>query len=241
MSVYVRFQGQGAEHATNIVAAGLALAFVAATSIGLFAVKGGPDQSSDTPGTPVTPQMMSTDAFNSGVKHLNNGDKAELKAATAKPADAEKAMKQARGEYEKALKDFAKAVELSPKMHKAYNGLGYAYRKSGDYAKALENYNIALQISPDFSDAIEYRGEAYLGLNRPEDAKQAYLTLFASSRSHADILMKAMKAWVDKRHADPAGVDPAALTSFEGWLHERAALADSTVNMARITPHTNWR
>jgi hypothetical protein len=53
--------------------------------------------------------------------------------------------------------------------------------------------------------------------------------------------MKAMKGWVEKRHADSAGVDPAALMLFEGWLRERAELADRTVNMARVVPHTNWR
>jgi tetratricopeptide (TPR) repeat protein len=218
---------------------GLALAFVAATGTGLLAIHSGSKESSTAP--TASPEAQATDAFNSGVKHLNNGDKAELKAATAKPADAEKATRQARDEYEKALKDFQKAVVLSPKMHRAYNGLGYAYRKTGNYPKALENYDIALQISPDFADAIEYRGEAYLGLNRMEDAKQAYLALFGSSRTHADVLMKAMKAWVEKRHADSAGVDPAALMLFEGWLRERAELADRTVNMARVVPHTNWR
>jgi tetratricopeptide (TPR) repeat protein len=221
------------------LAAGLVLAFVTATSVGLSAIhSAGADPSKAASGSP---EALATDAFNSGVKHLNAGDKAELKAASAKPADADKAMKQARDEYGKALNDFKKAVELSPKMHRAHNGLGYAYRKTGDYAKALESYNTALQISPDFYDAIEYRGEAYLGLNRTEDARQAYLKLFGSSREHADILMKAMKAWVERRHADPAGVDPAALASFEGWLHERAELADRTVNMARVTPHTSWR
>jgi tetratricopeptide (TPR) repeat protein len=210
-----------------------ALIFVAAASVGLFAVKGSPaPSSSDSSGTPVTPQMMSIDAFNSGLKHLTNGDKA---GASLKPADQKKAI----GEYGSALKDFQKAVKLDPKNFRAFNGLGYAYRKSGDYAKALENYSEALKLSPNFPDAIEYRGEAYLGLNRPEDAKQAYLLLFASSRSHADILLKAMKTWADKRHTDPAGVDPSALATFEGWLHERAALATTTVTMARNAP--GWR
>jgi tetratricopeptide (TPR) repeat protein len=211
----------------------IALVFVAATSIGLFAVKSSP-QSSSAPGSPATPETMAADAFNSGLKHLTTGDKA---GASQKPADQKKAV----DEYGKALKDFEKAVKLDPKNYKAFNGLGYAYRKSGDYTKALENYSAALKLSPNFPDAIEYRGEAYLGLNRPEDAKQAYLLLFASSRTHADTLLTAMKTWADKRHADPAGVSPSDLAAFEGWLHERAALAGATVTMARNTPQGAWR
>jgi tetratricopeptide (TPR) repeat protein len=207
-----------------------ALAFIAASSIGLSAVNSGSPAPASM-SSPATPEAMAADAFNSGVKHLNAGDKAEQKPDAKKSLD----------EYSKALKDFGKAVKLDPKNHRAFNGLGYAYRKTGDYNKALESYATALQLSPDFPDAIEYRGEAYLGLNRPEDAKQAYLTLFASSRTHAALLLKAMKVWVDQRRVNPAGVDPAAVAAFDGWLHERAALADHTADMARNSPPVSWR
>jgi tetratricopeptide (TPR) repeat protein len=209
----------------------LALAFIAATSIGLFAVNSPTTSSPGPAAAPATPEAMAADAFKSGVKHLDAGDKAEQKP------DAKKAL----DEYGKALKDFQKAVKLDPKNHRAFNGLGYAYRKTGDYNKALDSYAAALQLSPNFPDAIEYRGEAYLGLNRPEDAKQAYLALFAASRTHADLLMKAMKTWVEQRRANPAGVDSATLDAFDGWLHERAALAEHTADMARNAPPVGWR
>ena len=67
--------------------------------------------------------------------------------------------------------------------------MGFAYRKTGDYAKALEMYDKALALQPGFPDAIEYRGEAYLALNRIDDAKQAYLECSASrpqAGRHAD-------------------------------------------------------
>jgi tetratricopeptide (TPR) repeat protein len=229
----------------NGSAAGFSLAIVLATGVGLFAVNSGGSapSSAGMPEERATPEQLAGDAFNSGVKHLDTADKATLKAdaPATKPADAVKAKKQALDEYGKALKDFQKAVQLSPKMYRAHNGLGYAYRKTGDYTKALESYSTALQINPDFADAIEYRGEAYLWLNRTEDAKQAYLKLFSSDRTHADTLMKAMKSWVEKRHADPAGLDPAALTAFEGWMNSRAELADRTINMALATPQASWR
>ena len=104
-------------------------------------------------------------------------------------------------------------------MPQAYNGMGFSNRKLGDYAKALENYDRALQLAPNFPDAIEYRGEAYLALNRLDDAKQSYLTLFAMDRKQADSLMAAMKDYVAKKKADPAGVDAAALSAFETLDH----------------------
>jgi tetratricopeptide (TPR) repeat protein len=178
----------------------------------------------------MTPEEMAQGVYNSGIHHKDNGLKNE-----AKNPD------KAKSEYEKALKDFKRATELVPNMYQAYNGMGFAYRKTGDYEKALEMYSTALQMAPGFPDAIEYRGEAFLALNRVEDAKQAYMELFASDRKQADILMKAMADWLAQRKATPAGVDPGALTTFEGWMKERATLAGQTVSMALTPAHTAWQ
>jgi tetratricopeptide (TPR) repeat protein len=185
---------------------------------------------SGSPMREMTPEEMARDAYNSGIRHKDNGIRIEARNP-----------QKARGEYEKALKDFQRATQLVPNLFQAYNGMGFAYRKTGDYEKALEMYGTALQMAPGFPDAIEYRGEAYLALNRIDDAKQAYLELFASDRKQADILMKAMGDWVTERKAEPAGVDPATLTAFESWIKERAALAGQTVSMGLTPVHSAWQ
>ena len=66
--------------------------------------------------------------------------------------------------------------------------MGFAYRKTGDYAKALEMYDQAIKMAPGFfPEAVEYRAEAYLALNRIDDARQSYLDLFAADRKQADL------------------------------------------------------
>ena len=110
-------------------------------------------------------------------------------------------------------------------MYQAYNGMGFSYRKTGDYVKALEMYDRALALKPGFPDAIEYRGEAYLGLNRVEDAKNAYLEVLAADRKQADTLMAAMQKWIEQKKANPAGVDPAVVGGLETWVQGRAELA----------------
>ena len=185
--------------------------------------------SSPAPMRTLSPEEMAREAYNSGISHKDKGLKAEAKDP-----------RKARGEYEKALKDFRRATEMMPELFQAYNGMGFAYRKTGDYTKALEMYDKAIQMAPGFPDAIEYRGEAYLGLNRIDDAKKAYMDLFASDRKQADLLMKAMGDWVAKRKVDPAGVDPATIAALEGWLKERSALAGQTVSMALTPTHAAW-
>src|SRR5262245_4817512 len=188
----------------------------------------------------MSPEEVAVQAYNSGIDHRDKGTKLELQATTAAAKDRDKILDKAKKEYTNALRDFKRAADNSPKMYQAFNGMGYAYRKTGDYTKALEMYDKALSLAPGFPDAIEYRGEAYLGLNKIDDAKQAYMTLFGSDPAQADVLMTAMKKWVDQRKADPAGVDPGAVSAFEKWIQERGQLALLTAPMALTSHRTTW-
>jgi tetratricopeptide (TPR) repeat protein len=193
------------------------------------------------PSRAVTPDELAAEAYNKGLDNRNRALKAEAQAGRdTKDSDRLKNEKKAREEYEKAFAQFKQAADLSPSMPQAWNGMGLAYRKLGNYEKALESYDRALQLAPNFPDAIEYRGEAYLAVNRIEDAKQSYLMLFAIERKQADMLMKAMTAWVAKRKTDSAGVDPAAVSSLEQWIKERAAVAQETRRMARDGIDRGW-
>jgi tetratricopeptide (TPR) repeat protein len=188
----------------------------------------------------VTPEQIAAQAYNSGISHKNKGLKLEADAEKA-TKDKEKILGKAKDEYGKALKDFKKALDLKPDAFQAFNGMGFALRKTGEPVKALEMYDKALTLAPGFPDALEYRGEAYLALNRIDDAKAAYLELFAKDRDQAAQLMKAMTDWVAKRQADPAGVDPAAVAAFDTWIKDRAKVAALTVNMSLASNHSAWR
>ena len=216
--------------------------YQAAAGANGVAVPPSPSPSASSPSRTLTPEEVAVEVYNSGISHRDRALKADTQAMKdKKDSDRLKNEKKAREEYDKALKDFARAAKLNPSMPQAYNGMGFAYRKLGDYAKALENYDRALQLAPNFPDAIEYRGEAYLALNRLDEAKQAYLTLFAMDRKQADSLMAAMKEYVAKKKADPSGVDTAALSAFETWIGERAGVAEETRLMAVYAHSGSWR
>ena len=179
-----------------------------------------------------SPEEMAIAAYNSGVDHKDKGLKIEATSDVTKDAkERAKVEDKAKKEYEKALKDFKSAASNSPQMYQAYNGMGFSYRKTGDYAKALEMYDKALTLKPGFPDAIEYRGEAYLGLNRVDDAKQAYLEILAADRKQADTLMAAMQKWIADKKTNPAGVDPAVVSGLETWMKERGEIAKETMAM----------
>jgi tetratricopeptide (TPR) repeat protein len=199
-----------------------------------------PSASSSSSMPVMTPEQSAAQAYNNGIGHKNKGLKLEADAAKA-TKDREKMLGKAKDEYGKALKDFKKALDLKPDAYQAFNGMGFVLRKTGEPVKALEMYERALQLAPGFPDAIEYRGEAFLALNRIDDAKSAYLELFAKDREQAGQLMKVMTEWVAKRQAEPAGVDPGVVAAFDTWIKERARVAALTVNMSLASNHTVWR
>jgi len=214
--------------AAVLLGAGVALYQAAAVASGSSV----PSSGASAPSMPRrSPEEMAIAAYNSGIDHKDKGLKLESTVDKASEKDRAKIADKARKEYEKALKDFKSAASGSPQMYQAYNGMGFSYRKTGDYAKALEMYDRALTLKPGFPDAIEYRGEAYLGLNRVEDAKQAYLEILAADRKQADTLMAAMQKWVEQKKASPAGVEPTVVSGLETWITERAGLAKDTMAM----------
>lgn len=59
-----------------------------------------------------------------------------------------------KGDYDRAIKDLNKAIELNPKDVKAYNNLGTIYANrgnDGDYELAMNDFNIGLSLNPDES------------------------------------------------------------------------------------------
>ena len=82
-----------------------------------------------------------------------------------------KAMIEAK-DYRGALPLLQQVVAKEPKNADAYNLMGYATRKSGDPNGSLQYYTTALQIDPKHLGANEYLGEAYLMLDKPQQAEQ---------------------------------------------------------------------
>ena len=208
------------------------------------AVPAGPSSSpsASSPSRTLTPEELAVEAYNSGISRRDRAAKAETQALKEKKdSDKLKNEKKAREEYGKALKDFEKAAKLNPRCRRPTTAWAFPTASSATTQKALENYDKALQLAPKFPDAIEYRGEAYLALNRIDDAKQAYLTLFAMDRKQADSLMAAMKEYVAKKKVDPAGADASALSALESWITERAGVAEQTKQMALNAKHGSWR
>ncbi len=182
-----------------------------------------PDQKDAAPANP-----EAATALNAALDAVKEADA----AAGAAPGNLPAAAKDA---YEKARTSFSAATKADPKLAQAWNGLGYSSRKLGDYKAALAAYDKALELRAGYPEATEYRGEAYLALDRPEDAKQAYLDLFAANRELAGKLLESMKKW-----AAMPGKKKDDVADLGDFIKERAQIAAQTASLTRESAAQGW-
>lgn len=223
----------------RFAAVGLGVLIVALGSGTAFAAGGGGAPSGggsfNVPERQRTPEEQAKAAYNQGVRAVKAADKLSKTAEEATDQKKKtKAADKAKRQYENARGYFAAALQRKADMHEAWNYVGYTSRKLGDYEKALAAYDEALRLSPSYGEAIEYRGEAYLGLNRIDDAKNAYMQLFQSARPLADQLMAAMQKWVGERRA--SGSAAAEVDALAQWIDERSNIARQTASLATDAP-----
>ena len=66
-----------------------------------------------------------------------------------------------KGDLDRAIADFTKALELDPNHAPAYYYRGLAYDKKGDLDRAIADFTKALELDPNHAPAYYYRGLAY--------------------------------------------------------------------------------
>ena len=78
------------------------------------------------------------------------------------------------GDYEGAVQDCNKAIELDPDYASAYYNRGIAKYGLGDYEGAVQDYSKAIELNPDYANAYYNRAYAKDNLGDYEGAVQDY-------------------------------------------------------------------
>jgi tetratricopeptide (TPR) repeat protein len=79
-----------------------------------------------------------------------------------------------KGDKDKAIEWYQKAIEIKPDFHEAFNNMGLTYSNKGDKDKAIECYQKAIEIKPDFHEAFNNMGSAYYGKEDKDKAIECY-------------------------------------------------------------------
>jgi hypothetical protein len=80
-------------------------------------------------------------------------------------------------------------------------------------------------------EAIEHRAEAYVAIDRLDEAKVAYMDLFNHDAALAAELMVSMQQWVNDHRTSAKGMRPADIESFSKWVQERDGIAKQTASL----------
>lgn len=77
-----------------------------------------------------------------------------------------------KGEFDKAIEEFSKAIRLDPNLAKAYSNRGMAYLRKREFDKAIEEFNKAIERRWDYAPAYCNRGEAWLHMEKWDKARK---------------------------------------------------------------------
>ncbi|HYM00628.1 MAG TPA: tetratricopeptide repeat protein [Blastocatellia bacterium] len=86
----------------------------------------------------------------------------------------------ARGNLEKALAAYQKALAIEPTLYEAALFAGDACFKSGDQTRALEFYAKAMAIDPSRETAYRYMGDALMSAGKTTEARDKYIEGYIS-------------------------------------------------------------
>jgi tetratricopeptide (TPR) repeat protein len=110
-------------------------------------------------------------------------------------------------DYDKAITDYTKAIEIDSKYADAYYYRGAAWHDKGNLDKAITDYTKAIAINPKDTDAYYYRGRAWYGKGDLDKAIADYTKTIELKPKYTDAYYYRGLAWELKGNHDKAIAD----------------------------------
>jgi tetratricopeptide (TPR) repeat protein len=75
-----------------------------------------------------------------------------------------------KGQWDLAISEYTKSIEIDPKHFEPYHYRGIAYRHKGQYDQAISDFTKAIELNPEWANAYYNRGFAYLNKTQYDQA-----------------------------------------------------------------------
>jgi tetratricopeptide (TPR) repeat protein len=109
--------------------------------------------------------------------------------------------------YNKALKDFSRALEINPNYVDGLINRGSAYAKLGRFNDALLDFNHALKFEKKDAELYNKRGEIYLQSNMYDQAIKDFTAALVLNPMFSDVYLNRGRAYSEKGMPDEAMAD----------------------------------
>ena len=107
-------------------------------------------------------------------------------------------------EFDLAIEDYNKTIELDPKYAQAYNNRGLAYYNKNKLDLAIKDYNKAIKLNPKYANAYINRGNAYRKKGELDTAIKDHNKAIELNPNDADTYYNRGNAYNDKGEVDLA-------------------------------------
>ena len=91
-----------------------------------------------------------------------------------------------KGQYDQAISDYSKAIEINPRLADAYYNRGNSYDDKGQYDQAISDYSKAIEINSEIAEAYINRGNAYSKKSQYDKAISDYSKAIEINPKYAD-------------------------------------------------------
>lgn len=77
-------------------------------------------------------------------------------------------------QFDEAVREFTKAINLEPNYRLAYYNRGWVFYTKSEYERAIKDFNAALTLNPNDSNSYYNRGLCYYSIREIDQAKQDF-------------------------------------------------------------------
>jgi tetratricopeptide (TPR) repeat protein len=109
-----------------------------------------------------------------------------------------------KGQTDKAISQYQKAIRLKPDGAEAHNNLGNALNKKGQIDEAISQYQEAIRLKPDYAEPHVNLGNALVGKGRIDEAISQYQETIRLKPDYAEAHFNLGTALINKGQTDEA-------------------------------------